>query len=145
MKNKATLSAEKRGASWRASTQASLVVMDVWQVSQSEKPIQKVLREHVLLVFIKYEVSSNVKSPRRAKSSRESVYTLQENLFIEEIMFTIKVQLTQRQIADNAMRSLGISPAKLALKPGTRVEVNRKNQAKKGYVKHKNRAYSFSD
>ena len=119
--------------------------MDVWQVSQSEKPIQKVLREHVLLVFIKYEVSSNVKSPRRAKSSRESVYTLQENLFIEEIMFTIKVQLTQRQIADNAMRSLGISPAKLALKPGTRVEVNRKNQAKKGFVKHKNRAYSFSD
>jgi hypothetical protein len=59
-------------------------------------------------------------------------------------METIKVTLTQSQIRDAAMRQQGISPAKIALKPGIRVERNRKVQAKRGVTKHKRDAYSFA-
>jgi len=55
-------------------------------------------------------------------------------------MEKIKVVLKPSQVRDAEMRKQGISPAQLALKPGTRVEPNRKKLAQKGHTKHKGTA-----
>ena len=57
--------------------------------------------------------------------------------------FTIKVVLSARQRTEAAMRQQGISPAALAIKPGTRVQKDRKLQAKRGITKHKSSVYAY--
>lgn len=52
-------------------------------------------------------------------------------------MEKMKIVLTQSQVRDAAMRKQGLEPEKLALKPGMRVEKNRKELAKRGVTKHK--------
>jgi hypothetical protein len=54
---------------------------------------------------------------------------------------TLTVKLSQSQLRDSAMRSCGLSPRTLALKPGTRVERNRKALSARGHVKHKGQAW----
>lgn len=49
----------------------------------------------------------------------------------------MKIVLTQSQVRDAAMRKQGLEPGKLALKPGGRVEKDRKRLAKLGISKHK--------
>lgn len=53
----------------------------------------------------------------------------------------ITVKLSQSQLRDHAMLATGLSPKVMAIKPGTRVERNRKKAAKKGYCKHKGRSF----
>jgi hypothetical protein len=52
-------------------------------------------------------------------------------------MEKITLTLTRSQVRDAAMREQGIDPVRLALKPGIRVEKNRKHAAKLGQAKHK--------
>lgn len=52
-------------------------------------------------------------------------------------MKKITITLTQSQLRDAAMREQGISPAKAAVKPGTRVHRGEKALAKRGQTKHK--------
>lgn len=52
-------------------------------------------------------------------------------------MKKLKIVLTQSQVRDAAMRKQGLEPEKLALKPGVRVEKDRKSLAKRGVSKHK--------
>jgi hypothetical protein len=52
-------------------------------------------------------------------------------------MKKITITLTQSQLRDAAMREQGLSPAKVAVKPGTRVHRGQKDQAKRGLSKHK--------
>lgn len=52
-------------------------------------------------------------------------------------MEKMKIVLSQSQVRDAAMRKQGLEPGRLALKPGTRVEKNRKGLAKRGVAKHK--------
>jgi hypothetical protein len=52
-------------------------------------------------------------------------------------METMKISLTQRQRRDKALRQQGLSPVNLGIKPGIRVEKDRKAEAKRGVTKHK--------
>lgn len=58
-------------------------------------------------------------------------------------MDKIKINLSQSQIRDAAMRQQGICPAKLAIKPGIRIEKNKKAEAKRGVTKHKRAQYAY--
>ena len=49
------------------------------------------------------------------------------------------ITLTHSQMRDAAMRSAGLSPRAMAIKPGIRVERNRRAEARRGHVKHKSR------
>jgi hypothetical protein len=51
------------------------------------------------------------------------------------------VKLSRSQLRDSAMRSCGLSPRTLAMKPGTRVERNRKALSARGHVKHKGQVW----
>lgn len=46
-------------------------------------------------------------------------------------------KLSQSQLRDKAMRSAGLDPQLLALKPGTRIQPDKKAASKRGYSKHK--------
>jgi hypothetical protein len=48
-----------------------------------------------------------------------------------------RVQLTRRQVTDEAMRLEGVSPKDMSIKPGTRLHADRKKAAKRGYSKHR--------
>jgi hypothetical protein len=52
-------------------------------------------------------------------------------------MKKITITLTQSQLRDAAMREQGISPAQVAVKPGTRIHRGQKALAKRGLSKHK--------
>lgn len=52
-------------------------------------------------------------------------------------MEKLTLTLTRSQVRDAAMREQGLDPVRLALKPGMRVEKNRKHAAKRGQAKHK--------
>ena len=54
---------------------------------------------------------------------------------------TLTLQLSQSQLANQAMVAQGIDPRALALKPGSRVHRDRKQAAKAGRVKHKARLF----
>jgi hypothetical protein len=49
----------------------------------------------------------------------------------------LSIKLSTSQLRDAAMRQQGLSPKALAIKPGTRVEGDRKAASKRGYSKHK--------
>lgn len=53
----------------------------------------------------------------------------------------ITLQLTQSQISRQAMIMAGLNPKDLAMKPGTRVERNKKLHACSRKAKHKNRLF----
>ena len=53
----------------------------------------------------------------------------------------IIIHLSHSTIRRNAMIEQGINPAAMAIKPGSRVERNRKHLSKNGSVKHKGRAF----
>ena len=53
----------------------------------------------------------------------------------------LRMELTRREVTDNAMRQEGVSPKDMSLKPGTRLHVNKKKAAKRGYNKHRNRPH----
>ncbi len=53
----------------------------------------------------------------------------------------ITVHMSQSQVRDAAMRQSGLDPRAMAMKPGTRVERDRKVAAKRGYQKHKGRGW----
>ena len=53
----------------------------------------------------------------------------------------ISLQLSQSQLRAAAMTREGLSPKAWGMKPGTRVERNRKAAAKRGYAKHKGKAF----
>jgi hypothetical protein len=53
----------------------------------------------------------------------------------------IVVKLSRSDVSRSAMIHVGIDPRALAIKPGTRVEKDRKKEARKGARKHKGRAY----
>jgi hypothetical protein len=57
-------------------------------------------------------------------------------------MEKLTIVLTQRQRTEAAMRRQGISPAAMALKPGTRVQKDRKAEAKRGVIKHKKHIFN---
>jgi hypothetical protein len=52
-------------------------------------------------------------------------------------MKKVILKLTRSQVRDAAMRKHGLDPARLALKPGMRIESNRKHAANRGRAKHK--------
>jgi hypothetical protein len=54
---------------------------------------------------------------------------------------TITITLSQAQRRDSAMRLAGVSPQALAIKPGIRVERNRRHASRVGYLKHKSRSW----
>ncbi len=54
---------------------------------------------------------------------------------------TLIIKQTTSQLRDAAMLQAGLSPKVMALKPGTRVERNRKAALRRGHVKHKARAW----
>ena len=54
---------------------------------------------------------------------------------------TITVQLSQEQLRSSAMLQAGLSPKAWSMKPGGRVERNRKSALKSGYQKHKSASF----
>jgi hypothetical protein len=54
----------------------------------------------------------------------------------------VQIRLTQAQVRDAAMREQGLSPKTMSMKPGVRVERNRKAMHKRGYAKHKAHAFA---
>jgi hypothetical protein len=53
----------------------------------------------------------------------------------------IIVKLPQHTIRDTAMIQQGLNPKALAMKPGTRVQRDRRAANKKGYIKHKGKVF----
>lgn len=53
----------------------------------------------------------------------------------------ITVKFPRHVLRDEAMRHQGLNPKTHALKPGTRVERDRKAAMKRGHLKHKNSGY----
>ncbi len=56
---------------------------------------------------------------------------------------SITIRQTQSQLRDAAMVQAGLSPKVMALKPGIRVERDRRAASKKGYQKHKGRGWDL--
>jgi hypothetical protein len=57
-------------------------------------------------------------------------------------MEKLTIVLTTRQRTESAMRRQGLSPATFAIKPGTRVQKDRKAETKRGVTKHKKNFYN---
>lgn len=54
---------------------------------------------------------------------------------------TITLTIPQSHLRDAAMRANGIDPKAIGMRPGTRVERNRKAMASRGYAKHKGKVF----
>lgn len=54
---------------------------------------------------------------------------------------SITVKLEQHQIREQAMLSAGISPQQWSMGHGTRVERDRRKEARRGHQKHKGRSF----
>ena len=54
---------------------------------------------------------------------------------------TVTVKLSQAQIKNSAAVSMGIDPRAMGQKPGGRVHRDRKRDAARGRVKHRNRVF----
>lgn len=54
---------------------------------------------------------------------------------------TVVIQFSTAQLRDNAMRLAGRSPSAMAIKPGIRVQRNRRTESRLGHVKHKGRGW----
>lgn len=53
----------------------------------------------------------------------------------------IVITLQQHQLKNSAMVASGVNPQAMALKPGSRVHVDRKKAALRGQSKHKSRMF----
>lgn len=54
---------------------------------------------------------------------------------------TMTLKFSHSQMRDAAMRSSGLDPRAIAMKPGTRRQRDRKALAARGHVKHKGQAF----
>lgn len=53
----------------------------------------------------------------------------------------MKINLTSAQVKNAALVAAGIAPSAMAIKPGTKVQKDRKQAAKRGYEKHRSKFY----
>jgi len=56
---------------------------------------------------------------------------------------SITIHQTQSQLRAAAMLQAGLSPKVMSMKPGTRVERDRRAATKRGYEKHKGRGWDL--